>query len=124
MKKSNLVAVSAALALALGTAAHAADLFTSSLLVEPGQVVTCTAVNNGRGAQDIVVELDEGSSGPVFGPQNCEFVKPGGICRQLVSFPLSAGAHHVVMCRVTVATKATVRGTIANDTTGNNSLAR
>jgi hypothetical protein len=122
MKKFQWVSVlSSVLALAISTGASAADLFTSSLLVEPGQVVNCSAVNNATAAQNITVELFDRGGSSIFGPQNCTFVKPRGICRQLATIP--TGSDEVVMCRITVGRKSTVRGLIANDTNGNSSPA-
>jgi hypothetical protein len=112
------------LALVLGGSAHAGQMVTGGVKIKANQVVACTATNVTETAQDLKVELFDGtnaSTGSVSGPVSCPKRLFGGTCLEVMVGDIN---DRFVSCKITTSSLANTRGMIANLTSGVSSEAK
>lgn len=109
MKKSAMLA-GVLMALVGGAEVRAADLYTAPILVHQNELVTCQALSVGTKPTDLTVDMIDAAAGSVFGPATCGPVLKGGSC--LLASVSGGPDDRLIYCRVSGATKRTVRGAI------------
>lgn|SRR5215813_8842895 len=110
----------AALALMLAVTAHAVELETGVLRVEPNQLVTCIVTHFAKIPQDLTVELVDGFNGSARSQRTCFHEDPARPC----DIETVGVTTLFVFCRVTASSRSTVRGLIQNLATGSTAEAR
>ena len=108
MKKS-ISMLGALVVFAWGGSARAADFITAPLLVRPGELITCQALNVGDKTMDLTVDLIAVGTGSIFGPATCP-TGSGASCG--LAFIPGAPNDQLVYCRVSPGKKKNVRAVL------------